>query len=308
MYSLNPIYLNEFRNNFGVYTTYPDACNIGGCLLIHGKDSFMLSSYIDNMITKGFGLAQTNNLNEHGYVVFKNFIIANSHNILDTSVLLSFIINRSKTLPIFGNFTYVIIENADQLPKNFQNSIANCIEKRHHMLFILSTHRPTLINLSLSNKLLHIRLQCIEKNTLEHFCKLNNVPFKKKQCGRFIELCDGKIFNILLNLDTFTYKNDILNKLHNLFKTIKKNKRPIDFINNVRDCIYSLLGFNISNQTICREISKYVSLKYKKSQPFILYTHSQLSILEHRLLNASRTICHFEWFFLNIYDYIKSHH
>ena len=310
MYSNTPIYLNEFRVNFKKYINFLDTALIDYSMLIHGRDSLIVSTYLKTCIDN---ILSTNNLaqviiEDNEYGISKNIIYCDAKQINNTTSFVKYVYEIAKRKTLFGGFMYVVIEEIGLIPKTIQNILSRAIDTCPQMKLIVSTTNSSSVHYSLSSRMVLKRIPCITQKQLVHFCDVNHIEVDRTYISSLLRKCDDSIYPILLTLETGKNTNIIQLKFNKLLNSIAKCKRPTVFIQDVRDCVYSLLNFNIPKSHICKELFKCSYRKYKKNVKIVQFVIEGVGILEHRILLASKPLYHFEYFFVRLFFFVKKNY
>lgn len=307
---MDTIYLNDFKASFRQYYPVQNIIIDKLHVLLYSYDNFLLDCVLFTNLALNFDSITTQTRESFNNISFEynsNFVIFDMNLVLRHGFIqfVEYINHISSNTVLFNRKLYLIVKNIQILSKQQQNVLSNLIEKQVVYTFVCTTTCLTKINNKLQSRL---------------FCKkeviLDIMPILKKYAKdqgitdtsllKNIEKNNLDLYSSILHLHTGIYTNILENELNTIIVSIKKTKNISSYIAKVRDVIYKLLIYNISNKDIVSSILKLLEKKYKKSQNILIHSIHELSVLDHDLLYAAKPMYHFEFFFIKLFHIVNS--
>jgi hypothetical protein len=300
------IHLNNFKLEFHKYfdvknSIFPDIPTI-----FCSNSEFLIDCYLYNNLKLNFDDISTSEKSvaeDLHYSYNTNFIIFNLQKVNHKSCL-EFISNRISNKLIFDSKILIVLKNTHVLSASLLKTVSNLLDIRNQCFhFVLTTLHNYILTNTMSSKCLckKIYLPKLSK-TLKLFCTNENIDpsnisnITKKTSDIYTAICF-----ISSGLD---YNNIIEKEILSILKIIKQNKFEI-LVPTIRSVIYKLNSYNISNSLICKSIATCVIRKFKNDEK-IFKTITCLAKTEHNLLYASRSLYHFEYFFIYLHHIINN--
>lgn len=309
MYLKSNVYLNEFANNFKIYTSYPDITEVWTNLYIKSVDRFILKSYIHHLCDETLQMCMQEslvNIKDNIYNIYKDIVKIDLRYLNDVNSFIEYLKDVISKKPLFRSHKIIILENVDCINQNrlLLSFLSSAIDKNH--AFFILTGKMELKNELINSRFLTILLPVLTFNELLNFCKKNNVEISDKQLQNITKKTNS-VYNILLNLQVNSNK-PIVDDVDNLLKTIlksisSKSTSPIQYLKSVRDGIYKLQSYDVKENYICRRLLDTIFKMFAKQTDLIHFAVNQIAELEHKLSHASsKPMCHFEYFFIAFYE------
>tara|TARA_Y100000389_G_scaffold105527_1_gene102446 strand:+ start:43151 stop:44092 length:942 start_codon:yes stop_codon:yes gene_type:complete len=309
MYFKSNVYLNEFTINFEKYTSYPDISNIWTHMFIKSDDRFILKLYIKDLCERKLHMGLSENkviIKENTYHIYNDIFKVDLEYINDMNSFVEYLNEVTTKKPMFDCCKIFILENIDCVHQNKHIlSILTSNVDRNFAYFIV-TGKKNIHHDFIESRMLTIRLPILSIKELMEFCEKNNIEVSKKQLQN-LHKNSSSLLNMLLNLDMNVYK-PIVDDVDTLLKLIiksasKKNIGIVNYLQLVRENMYKLQSYNIKHDYICKRLIYIISKTYPKKNDLVHFVVTKVAELQHTIMvKSSKPMCHFEHFFIMIYE------
>ena len=279
-------------------------------VLLHSSDVYYMDCFLEAQMKKVF-----ENIKTVPKTTFNDveFAYNSKFNIFDMKQISSKFVEFNEYIKfmlqnniIFDMKKYLVLKNIHCVSRQHQQWIF------HNLTQIMRTHSVICTSLKLDNIIPHahshfcmIRLYPYVKDVMQQYAQYANIT----ECKDIINDCatyDKDIFSSLLSMHTQSVGSIVEQELQKLINSIKKTKNINIYISKVRTIMYKLLVYNIPHTKIVRIIWNCIQMKYKKKQPIVFQSLSGLVRLDRDLLVASKSLYHYERFFLKLFRLVNS--
>jgi replication factor C subunit 3/5 len=261
--------------------------------------------------TKIITLSCKNNVKKEIKIIYSNYHIQidpSLYGVYDRIVIKDYINDIVKNNLISGNYITFIIENADKLSIDAQESLRRSLEKNIETCrFIFLVDQSSTMIEPLNSRCAKFRLSApneIEiKNIMKYICQKENIPYDENMCNKIIKHTDYNIKESINNLQLF-HVNGVLNNyiddyLIQIVNIINKGFKPDD-IRKLRILIHDLIVHCTDPLYIVKYIFNNIILNIKPSNELYEKLLEGLIKCTENLKDCNKIIYHIEAFILYI--------
>lgn len=313
---MDVIYLNEFKNNFDLYTKVENVLFDDMNVLLYCTDTLFMDCYLEvnlkrllNITDRDEKVKRTvqqtyNNVPFHHNNYFIEFDLMVCISMFDETM--AYLDHIASNKGIMNRKMVLLIKNLQMLSKTQQNVFSRLVEKiqRSYMLIVTTQKLSKIIN-SLKSRMLcynlnhysfsdvlqkYIEDQHLDNSVLKDILKSDHVTLK----------------SALLSLHTGVYRNFVEDEILGLVSQVKKIKVIGNYIDRIREVVYMLLIYNISHTDICKAIMSSVMNKFSKNKELIQSMVNVVATTEHNILLSSKPLYHFEQCLLCLYKLVHT--
>ena len=308
---MDTIYLNDFKESFPNYIDIQDLIFDDINVIIYSNDRFIGDCYLNSILKHKFENINTITQLTYNNVPFEHNRQFSIFDILNISQQFNDLITYIDTLKnnkvLFDTKNIIIITNLDQLTKHQQHVLSVVIERQHTASFVCTTTSLSKLNERIKSRMLCKKVVITkkeQKRILETYAKDQGID-DNSLIKTILKECDS-IYSSVLSLHTGICVNIIKTELMNIIGTIKKLKNIQTYISKVREVMYKLMIYNLSQEKILRTILSIVESKFMKNPKIMMYAIEKLSELDVNLIHSAKPIYHYELFFLQLYRFVNN--
>lgn len=302
-------HLNAFKDKFDTYYCKNNCLFTNIHCLVYCQDYFLIECYLwSNIKKKCADTIKFTNKETYNKIPFRynfNCMVFDCEHIKDLFTEFVDYINTICTNQslVTGNI-FVVMRNIQLFTKNHQKKISNIIERQTKYIFICTSTSISKITYDLQTRFHLDRLDstCIS-SILIQYAKEHDIDETITQ--KILKL-NNNLYTSVLALHFNDFHTLLENEFMKILNVIKKIKNISLYISSIRDSLYKLLTYNIDHSKICTTILSVCLKKYKKYDNIKHFIVNEISKLEHNLLSVSKSIYHYEFFFLKLYSFIHN--
>lgn len=308
---MDTIYLNDFKKSFHKYIKIIDLVFDDINVILYSNDRFIVESYLNSMLSNKFGNINTITQYTYNEIPFqhnKNFSIFDILNISQQfNDFVTYIDTLKNNKVLFDTKNVIVITNLEQLTKYQQHVLSVVVERQQNTRFICVTSSLSKINERMKSRMMCKKIVITkkeQKKILETYAKEQGLDDSSLIKTILKETDD--MYSSVLYLYTGIHINIIKTELLSVIGTIKKLKNVQTFISKIRDTMYKLLIYNLSQEKILRTILSVIEGKFSKIPVTMMFCIKKLNELDNSLLNSAKPIYHYELFFLEMYRFVNN--
>lgn len=298
---MNSIYLNNFKSNLHQYVEFHNCIFKDMTTILFSKSNFLIDCYIHSNLKMIFQNVNTTciSIQDDLHYLQNNAFMIFDFDKINHDTTLNFIKCKMLNKLIFDTEILVICKNIHLLSSTKQKVLSKILDMHNKHYYFLLTSQTNTINQGIISKCLTKRVYIENMSkTLKLFC--NNESIDDSKVSKIVKKTSNIYTALVCILSDIEYTNIIEKELINIFNIIKKQKLEL-LVPCVRETIYKLNAYSISNSEICNKITAYIIRKFKNSD-FIFTAVSYISKAEHDMLKTSHPLYHFELFFIHLYN------